>query len=130
MEWAGGAAVRTQEIFDRAHTAENEALGQPRMRIHDFNVTLDFRVTKMTRKAGEIEVSPLSVGFRIARRDTREADLRLSVTVEQVELNGWRESQPRGEHDGRKQTGSGSATGSKHIGVTGARNCGGPEAIR
>jgi hypothetical protein len=90
IEWCGTAAVRSQEAFDRAWTGESETLGRPRMRVHDFNVTLDLRVTTITGKAVEIELRPLNLGFRIAHNDTREADIRLTVTVEQVPLSGWR----------------------------------------
>lgn len=90
IEWCGIAAVRSQEALDRACTAESEMLGRPRMRMHDFNVTLDLRVSTVTVKAVEIEVRPLNLGFRIAHNDTREADIRVSVTVEQVPLSGWR----------------------------------------
>jgi hypothetical protein len=83
-QWCATSAVRTQEVFDAAAAERSLLLPAPRMKIGEFEVTVDLDTRIERRLSFEIRVSPINAGFRIARRYTSEAHTRLTVTVEQI----------------------------------------------
>ena len=83
-QWCAINAVRTQEVFDAAAAERSPLFPAPRMRIGQFEVTVELDTRIERRFSFEIRVSPINAGFRIARRYTSEAHTRLTVTVEQI----------------------------------------------
>jgi hypothetical protein len=84
VRWCAENAVATQLVFDRAHAAS--ILESPRLRISSFEIEAELGLTVQRTRQFEVRVRPLDLGYRVMRRDTSAADLRLLVAVEQVAL--------------------------------------------
>lgn len=76
--------VRVQELYDRAFNPEWP--GAVRMRVASYEIDSELEVAVTRSRGFEIRVSPLNLGYRIMRRDTSEAGMRLTVRVEQTAL--------------------------------------------
>jgi hypothetical protein len=74
--------VNAQMLYDGAF--DENAAGAVRMRIASYEIEAELAVAVTRSRGFEIRVSPLNLGYRIMRRDTSEAGMRLTVRVEQV----------------------------------------------
>jgi hypothetical protein len=81
--WCALQAVAVQRNLDDA-SLENVTGATPvRWRADSFEICAELGVTLSESHALGIQVSPINLGYRIARRDVAEADLRLTLTVDQ-----------------------------------------------
>ncbi len=80
------AAVDTQRVLDAGYGEWERITGAPRMRIQEFSFETSLAVEIIREAAFEVRVIPLNLGYSVSRRRMREADVKVTVHVQQLRL--------------------------------------------
>ena len=83
--WCALQAVASQRRFDEAFLKSEDGI-TAQWRIGNFEIRVDLELMVSESSSFGIQVSPINLGYRIARRHTGEAGLRLTLTVDQQPL--------------------------------------------